>query len=481
MTLSNARELKELKLEMTLIEGHAFVLLRVGDDGKIVDRVLYQGVDTRFFERLWIGMNIDEMPRITPMICGVCSATHHICSALAVDKVRGVEAPESATNIRAMINLGIHLNNQALHLVVMGLPDFLPSTEKRRSVFKLLAARPTLAKTGLKIMEYGHKVVAVFGGREIHPMNAVPGGVARPPEEGKVRELREEFEKMRRDVEEFKKEALKLLEESKDKIKTYENGTNYAVAVVDEKTGGFTPLEGVAKVIDEKGNVVVEFRAEEYQKVLEEKVFDYTYIRMPVLHDRGYPEGGMKTGPLPRLNIVTSYGVEEADELRDRLFEEWGKPALHPLLYHYARVVEVIAVYELILRGLREWDFWSKPLRIEPSGVKGEGIAMIEAPRGTLIHHYRAGENGETAYINIITPTTFNAVAMENDLTRFFRGKNVMEMSDHEIYTNAVAIVRPYDPCMACATHTVTDRPMGKVLIVDKNLNILREVVPWRA
>ncbi|WP_048191314.1 Ni/Fe hydrogenase subunit alpha [Pyrolobus fumarii] len=469
---------KEIRLDMTLIEGHANVLIRVGDDGKVAERVLYQGVDTRFFERLWAGMNIDEMPRVTPMICGVCSATHHVCSALAVDKVRGVEPPETAQNIRAMINLGIHLNNQALHLVVMGLPDFLPASEKRRSVFRLMASRPALAKTGLKIMELGHTVVAVFGGREVHPINAVSGGVARAPSEHEVKELREKFEKLKSDLETFKKEALNLLAESKEKISNYESGTEYMLAVVDSKTGGFTPLEGVAKVIDSKGNVVVEFRPEEYTKVIDEKVFDYTYVKMPVLRSKGYPQGGMRTGPLARVNIVKSYGVEEADELRDKLFEEWGRPATHPLLYHYARVVETIAVYELIQRALDEWDFWSTPLRNYTDSVRGEGVAMIEAPRGTLIHHYRAREDGATEYVNVITPTTFNAVAMENDLTKFFQGKNVAKMSDREIYAHAVAIVRPYDPCMACATHTVAEHQLGKILIVDKNLNVVREVKP---
>ncbi len=468
--------MKELKLEMTLIEGHAFVLIRVGDDGRVAERVLYQGVDTRFFERLWVGMDVDEMPRVTPMICGVCSATHHICSALAVDKVRGVEPPETAQAIRALINLGIHLNNQALHLTVMGLPDFLPTSEKRRSVFRLLSARPALAKTGLKLMELGHRVVAVFGGREVHPINAVAGGVARAPERGAVDRLREEFEKLRSDLETFKKEALKLLEENKAKIEKYPNGTRYAMAVVDEK-GNFTPLEGKAVVIDEKGNRVAEFRAEDYQKVFEEKVFDYTYIKMPVLRDKGYPEGGVKVGPLARINIVRSYGVEEADELRDKLLEEWGRPALNPLLYHYARVVEVIATYELIRRGLND-DFWSGELRRHPEGVRGEGVAMIEAPRGTLIHHYKADEEAKTTYINVITPTAFNAVPMENDLTAYFQGKDVMSMPDREVYADAVAIVRPYDPCMACATHTVVDRGFGRVLIVDRSLRVLRVVSP---
>ncbi len=470
---------RELKLEMTLIEGHAFVLIRVGDDGRVADRVLYQGVDTRFFERLWIGMDIGEMPRVTPMICGVCSATHHICSVLAVDKVYGVEPPAAAQEMRALINLGIHLNNQALHLVVMGLPDFLPPSEKRRSVFRLLSARPALAKTGLKIMELGHKVVAVFGGREVHPVNAVAGGMARKPEEHQVKRLVEEFEKLEKDLETFKTEALKLLAESKEKIERYPSGTKYMIAVVDEKTGGFTPLEGVAKVMDEKGNIVAEFRAEDYQKVLDEKVFDYTYIRMPVLRDKVYPEGGMRTGALARLNIVKEYGVPEADELRDKLFEEWGRPALHPLLYHYARVVETVALYHIIRGKLTEKSWENGEIRVHPEKVeRGEGVAIIEAPRGTLIHHYRADEEGKTTYINVITPTTFNAVAMENDLTAFFQGKDVMSMGDREIYTHAVAIVRPYDPCMACATHTVAETQLGKILIVDKRLHILREVRP---
>ncbi|HIQ10988.1 MAG TPA: hypothetical protein EYH26_03325, partial [Pyrodictium sp.] len=218
------------KLLMTLIEGHANVIIKVGRSGEIVD-VLFQAVDTRMFETLWVGNPVDELPRITPLICGVCSTVHHVCSAKAVDGVKGVEPPETAKVVRDIMNYGIHLNNQAMHLTVLGLPDFLPESEKQRSMLKLVEVKPELVKAGITLVELGYKVVRVFGGREIHPINAIPGGVARVPPSSAVEELVRLFEEKRRVVKDFAKDALAMLDENKAKIEKYEAGYRYMMAM----------------------------------------------------------------------------------------------------------------------------------------------------------------------------------------------------------------------------------------------------------
>ncbi|HIQ10907.1 MAG TPA: hypothetical protein EYH26_02895, partial [Pyrodictium sp.] len=188
------------KLPMTLIEGHANVIIKVDERGEIVD-VLFQAVDTRMFETLWVGNPVDELPRITPLICGLCSATHHICSAKAVDGVKGVEPPETAKIIRDFMNYGIHLSNHVMYLTVLGLPNFLSEGENERSMLKLAEVKPELVKAGMMLVELGYKVVKVFGGREIHPINAVPGGVASAPSSSAVEGLAKLFEEKKRVVE----------------------------------------------------------------------------------------------------------------------------------------------------------------------------------------------------------------------------------------------------------------------------------------
>jgi len=462
------------KLLMTLIEGHANVIIKVGKGGEITD-VLFQAVDTRMFETLWVGNPVDELPRITPLICGVCSATHHVCSAKAVDGVKGVEPPETAKIVRDIINYGIHLNNQAMHLTVLGLPGFLPENEKQRSMLKLAEVKPKLVKAGITLIELGYKVVRVFGGREIHPINAIPGGVARVPSSLAVGELIELFEKKKRVVEDFAKAALNMLDENKAKIEKYEAGYRYMMAI-DSGTP-YNPTHGRVKIIDASGSTVTEFSdtGTDYLKYLDEHIVDYSYIRMVTLKNGDLQRDSIMVGALARLNIVREYGVSWADEIRDKIFEEWGKPARHPLLTHYARIVEVAALYEILVNLLKEARF-TKPYANPPARRGGEGVGIVEAPRGTLIHHYKANDNGETTFINIITPTAINAAAIEADLRKIFVGRNIAEFKDKQLYTEVATIVRAYDPCMSCSTHAAKIRQPLRILVVNDDMKVVKEV-----
>ncbi len=468
------------RILMTLIEGHAYVVFKTGKNG-VVEDVLFQGVDTRMFETMWLGMLVDELPRVTPMICGVCSATHHVASVKALDGVRGVEPPEDARRIRYMINYGIHLNNQALHPLVFGLPDFLPADVERRSVLQLARYKPELVKSGSKVMELGLKVVEVFGGRDIHPINGIAGGVARKPSTTELERLKTLVEKHKEDLKVFAEEAIKMMSEAKAKIETYKPGFQYMMSIAGPN-GEYNIVDGKVRIIDAKtGSVVAEFsdRNREYLDHLHEYSVPYSYIRMVTTKWKASNprEASINVGALARANIVKSYGVEWADELRDKAFEEWGKPLTHPLLATYMRVVETIALYEIVERELQ------KPLgdklRNNPTRDTGEGVGIIEAPRGTLIHHYMA-EEGKTTFINIITPTAINAAAIEADLKQFFKGVKLEEMKDRELYMHTASIVRSYDPCMACATHAIdpTLKSSLAIVIADENWKPLRIIKP---
>ncbi len=471
------RKLK--KILMTLIEGHAFVVLKTRNGGEIED-VLYEGVDTRMFETMWIGMNVDELPRVTPMICGVCSATHHVASVKAADQVRGAEAPPEAWRIRYLINMGIHLNNQVLHPLVFGLPDFLPVEVERRSMFALGQRYPDVVKAGVALMELGHRVVAVFGGRDIHPINGVPGGASRKPSADEVEKLRGLFGKHRGDLKVFVEKSFEIMLGGKDKIDAYPPGYSYMMALTGPK-GEYDIVNGRVKILDGKtGSVEAEFsdRGREYLSYLREYTVPYSYIRMVTTKWKAQSprEGTIHVSALARANAVRSYGVEWADELRDRLAEEFGKPFRHPLLATLFRVVESAALYELIARELEKPI--GDPIYSPPTRDSGEGAAVIEAPRGTLIHHYMA-EEGRATFINIITPTAINAAAIEADLRGFFVGRSLGEMSDREVYAHAASIVRSYDPCMACATHAASrNRVALRIVVADEDWKPIRILRP---
>ncbi len=227
--MSSARskgvERGEIVLDMTLIEGHMKVLVDV-DNQDVVNDVRIQGIDSRYFEKFCEGFPVDELPKITPRICGLCSASHHIASAKAIDVVYGVDVPKRAELIRRGVTYGIILNNHALHLVLMGLPDLLLEG-KSKSMMKLARKDPKLVKLGTQLVKYGHEVVKVFGGRDIHPVRATAGGVAKPPTEEEVKEFQRMTQEIESSVEEFTEIVMKYLNELEPKITQYPNGAEY--------------------------------------------------------------------------------------------------------------------------------------------------------------------------------------------------------------------------------------------------------------
>ncbi len=447
-----------IELPMTLIEGHARVLVEA-ERGEVV-AVRFQGMDTRFFETFLVGQLVNEVPRLTPMICGVCSATHHVASAKALDDLVGVDAPPGAWRVRDMVNYGIHLNNQAMHLLALGLPDFLPEEQPRRSMVGLMKARPEMVRAGVELMELGFEVVSVFGGRDVHPVNAIPGGVARPPDPAEVERLRAKLRGAGDALRVFVGEALDMLQGAKDKIASYRPGYRYMLAM---RGPGYNPTHGEPLLRGPDGDRVFPDRGPGYLEALEEHAVEYSYIRMVSARGRGLRDGAVNTGALARLNLRGGYGVPMADEVVDEARSEFQDLRL-PLLSHYARLAEVAALYDIILGELAE-PFGGGVS--EPRREEGEGVGVIEAPRGMLIHHFRARE-GRLTYANIITPTAVNAAAIEADLEENLRGVDPGSMEPGELYKRVAALVRAYDPCMACATHAATERACIDIVVVDR-------------
>ncbi len=433
---------REYKLPMTLIEGHAEVLLLLDDKDRVLD-VRYSGTDVRFFERFWVGLPGDELPRVVPMICGVCSTSHHVCSAKALDHVYGVEAPEPAKRLRRMLNLALHFNNQLLHLVAMGLPSLANSEVK--GLQPLAKARPSLVLRGLRLARLGLDAIKVLGGRPIHPVVAVGGGVVRLPPRDELEKLAEAMKARLGELREVLEEAYTLVVARKELIDEVKLATRLAIATRDDR-GAYELTYGETVVFEPGGGELARI-GHDYQKALEEKPVEYSYVRH--VYHKGKP---LFTGALARFLLCKSYGSPEADELRDRVREELGDKPLSPVAYHYARLVEALAAYHQLLEELQkplEGEHYTRPAR-----ASGEGVGVVEAPRGTLVHHYRVGEDGATEYVNIITPTAINAASIEETL----RSLAVGEKPSKELADRINLVVTCYDPCMSCATHMVRVR-----------------------
>ncbi len=470
---SRERSKSKIILDMTLIEGHMKVLIDVDDDLEITD-IRIQGIDSRYFEKFCEGFPLDDLPKITPRICGLCSASHHVASAKAVDAVYGVNIPKRAELIRRGITYGIILNNHMLHLTLMGLPDLLLDSNK--SMLKLMMKDRELVRLGTLLTKYGHEAVALFGGRDIHPVRAVGGGVAKPPSEKEIREFEEKTKEMEKSLEKFVKLAKKYLDKISDKISSFPNGAEYFAAVTKGSTVDY--YEGTLKIVDEKGRTAKEVSAGEYTSAIKEYTFDWTYIKPVTVTWKDYPEGSIKSGPIARINITDKMGTPMADALLEEFREKHGRYVWDPLLYHEARIIESVHTFELIKELLEEPSLLEGDYIVDTSDMVNErGVGLIEAPRGILIHDVKAVQNDEVRIkkLNIITPTAINAAAIEADLRVSFNGKSLKEMDEKELYNMVSSVVRAYDPCMACATHAINKGP-SLMLIIRKGNEVLKRI-----
>ena len=458
---------KRIILDMTLIEGHMKVLIDVDDQGKVTD-VKVQGIDSRYFEKFCEGFPIDELPKITPRICGLCSASHHIASARAIDVVYGAEVPKRAELIRRGVVYGIILNNHALHLVMMGLPDVLLD-EKNKSMMKLMRKDHELVKLGTELTSYGHEAVKLFGGRDIHPVRAVAGGVAKPPSEEEVKEFIQKTKEAEEKFEKFEKKAKKYLREVEPKLLQYPNGAEYHAAFMQGDKVDY--YGGKFVLFDSKGNIAKEVDPQRYEEAIKEYVVPWSYIKPVTVAWKEYPEGSIRSGPVSRVNMTSGYETPVAQALLQEFRERYGRFNWHPLLAHEARIIEIAHTLELIKGILESPELFEGDYLVDVDSMKNErGVGAIEAPRGVLFHDVRAKQDNsivKVAKFNIITPTALNAAAMEADLRAYLVGKDVKEMGDYGLYSAVTNVIRSYDPCMACATHSVNK--LGGFLIEIRN------------
>jgi coenzyme F420-reducing hydrogenase alpha subunit len=267
----------------------------------------------------------------------------------------------------------------------------------------------------------------------------------------------------------FVKKSLEKLNQVESLIKSYPNGNKYFAAVVNGKDVDY--YKGNLRIVDTKGNVVKEVEPLNYQDAIKEHSFEWTYIKPVTIKEEEYPEGAIRSGPIARINITDKLGTPWADELLEAFRSKFGRYAWDPLLYHEARVIESVHMFELLKDLLESPELMEGPYLVDTNDMKNErGVGLTEAPRGILIHDvvaYQPDDEVKVKKFNIITPTALNAAAIENDLRVSLVGKNVNEI-EKELYAMVSSVVRSYDPCMACATHSVSKGPALAVKIVER-------------
>lgn len=431
---------------VTRIEGHARITLDCDDDGTVLNGHLHV-LELRGFEKLVEGMELFTMPLITARICGVCPAAHHIASVMAIENGLGITIPPQAKILREMLYMGHILHSHALSCFLLVGPDlfFDTGSASERSIFHLLSDSPDLAKKALRLRSIGQKIVEKIGGRGIHPVTAIPGGLSSRPSPDDIKTIKG-----------WSDEALSLLEElypvfmkKLSGLNTLKSATELvnmkAVALSNNQTVDF--LSGDALIVNSDGTSAGSFTAADHDRAIVENIMPGSYMKsVRLTNGESY-----FVGPLSRQIVNGGYSTPLAqkylDTFRTDLTSRWTAfDAIE------ARCIEMVHCAERTGDLCNEFRC-DDPVAVQvPSGKAAICRSMIEAPRGILIHDYTSDENGHVVNANLIVATQNNYDAIDATITSLAR--QCRTSGEDERLLNAMEFaVRCFDPCLSCATH----------------------------
>ncbi len=464
-----ARETKRVTIDpITRLEGHGKIEILLNDEGNVANAYL-QVPELRGFERFCVGRPGEEMPRITPRICGVCPIAHHFASTKALDACYSTPPTSAAAKLRELMYAGAYLYDHTLHFYFLGGPDFVVGPTAPKMERNILGV---IGKVGLDIAgevikhrAYGQNIQTILGGKATHPVNGLPGGVSKGLNEEEVAQIKEWADSSV----EFAKFTLQVFNDvvlaNKDYVdvilsEAYNFPTYYMGLVDDNNKVNF--YDGKVRVVDPEGKEFAKFEAKDYLDHIAEAVEPWTYVKIPYLKQVGYKghvtgmdSGIYRVAPLARLNVSDGMATPLAQEAHDQMYEVLGgKPVHATLATHWARVIELMYATERLQELINDPEVLSDDIRAE-LGPPGEGVGVIEAARGTLWHHYKLDEQGYVEKANLIVATTQNAGPINMSVKQAAQGliKN-FQVTDGVLNMVEMAF-RAYDPCYGCATHTL--------------------------
>jgi F420-non-reducing hydrogenase large subunit len=473
---------------ITRLEGHGKIEIFLDDQGNVAN-AYFQVPELRGFEKFSEGRMAEEMPRITPKICGVCPTAHHMAATKALDDLYKVEPTSAGRKIRELVYNAFTLEDHALHVFVLGGPDFIVGPEAPPELRNIVGV---IGKVGL---EAGKKVISMrrrvreiisyFGGKVVHPVLGLPGGVSKAL---KVEDL-SNFQQLARDGVEFAEWTLQVFKDivlkNPDYVKmilsdTYTHKTCYMGMVDEQNKVNF--YDGKLRVVDCNGKEVCKFTAQQYREFVSEHVEPWSYMKFTFLKQRGWkgfvegPDTSIYgVGPLARLNAADGMATPKAQAACDEFYKTLGgKPVHHTLATHWARVVEMIQAAERIEQLLNDPEITSPDVRRVPTNVPKEGMGVVEAPRGTLFHHYQTDERGCITMANMVVATGNNAARIAMSVERAAKGL-IKEGHVTEGLLNKVEMAfRAYDPCLGCATHALPGHMPLQASIYDHRRQLIR-------
>jgi len=449
--------------------------------------------ELRGFEKFCEGRPVEEMPRITQRICGVCPIAHHVAAAKAGDAVYHVDPPPTAKKLRELMYSAFFVADHALHFYALAGPDFVVGPDAPKAERNILGVIKTVGtEIGSQVMgllKDNHDVTAIIGGRYIHSVSALVGGVSKAITE----EEREKIVGIAKRSIETAKFSIQLFEDVVLKNQAYldlvlsDSFTHrtYYMGLVDENNH-VNFYDGKVRVVDPNGVEFVKYGPEEYLEVVAEHIEPWTYLKFPYLKKVGWKgfEDGEDSGvyratPLSRLNAADGMATPLAQAEYDRFYSTLGgKPVHNTLATHWARLIELLYAAERSLELAEDPDITGTDIRTLPTETPTEGVAIVEAPRGTLTHHYATDERGLLTKVNLIVGTTNNYAAIDMSIKKAAQGliKAGVEISDGLLNQIEMAF-RAYDPCLGCATHSLSGRQPFVVRVFDQDRELVQEIL----
>ena len=447
---------------VTRIEGHAKVTIHLNGKGK-VEKAFMHVNEWRGFEKFTEGRPFFEMPQITPRICGICPVSHHLSSAKACDRVVGVTPPRPAQLLRELMHMAQFIQSHSMHFFELAGPDLLLGFDADpaiRNVVGVIQANPEVAVKAVRLRGFGQDIIRRLGGKRIHPNHSIPGGVNAPL----TLKDRDEILSQVDDMTDVVKTAITIgkgwYEKNMDLVNDFAVFPSGYMGLVDQQ-GGLQLYDGMLRLVDSSGKKLEEFDPENYLDYIGEHVEDWSYLKFPFYLKMGWPKGTYRVGPLGRLNVADKINTPLAnEEFKNFKALGSGKPVEGTLWYHYARLIEDLYAIERAKEILLDPDVLSTDLATDYAALTGEGVGCIEAPRGTLFHHYKTDQNGMLTKVNLIVATGHNNWAMSNSVEMvakaYVDGKKLTE----GMLNRVEAAIRAYDPCLSCSTHAIGAMPM---------------------
>jgi F420-non-reducing hydrogenase large subunit len=480
---------------ITRLEGHGKIEIFLDEEGNVANAYL-QIPELRGFEQFSVGRPAEEMPRITNRICGVCPEAHHMAGTKALDALFNVEPPSVTKMIRELFYSAFYCTDHTVHFYALGAPDFVlgpDSDPAERNILGVIhKVGVDIGKQVIACRQRNHHIIKMLGGRGIHPVAGLPGGWSVAVTE----EMRQEIEGYSRQNVEFAEFSLKLFDDVVLANKAYvdlilsdmfTHETYYMGTVDGNNHVNF--YDGLIRVTDPEGEEFVKYEAKDYMNHIAERVEPWSYLKFPYLKNVGWNgfTDGVDSGvycatPLSRLNAADGMATPKAQEHFERFYATFGsekvngryKPVHHRLATHWARLIELLYAAERMVELVTEPEITNPNVRSPVTEKPSEGIGSVEAPRGTLTHHYITDEDGILTKVNLIVGTTNNNAPIAMSIKKAAQGLITKGTEVTEGLLNTIEMAfRNYDPCMSCATHSLPGQMPLEIVIRNSDGDIL--------